>query len=336
MATNALIAGGRQASTRLCFIATIFTGSFLLFLVQPMIARMALAAPRRSAGGVELGDAGLPGAAARRLCLQPLARTLRLRDGRRWCIWRCSRSPRLMLPIGLVERRRRRTPTHCCGCRGSSLVSIGPLFFVVSAQAPLMQRWFTLSGGGDPYPLYAASNLGSFGGLIVYPLVVEPLVSRRDAEPGVEHWLRLPRAARRLVRVSLAGGFGAAIRASGPPRRAPDPRHLGRCSPTIPSGLMLSTTLHITTDIMAMPLLWVLPLGLYLLSFSVAFANDRRLATWITRSVADHAADRGLRRFQRRARVRDPSRGCGAARPVLRVGRDPRRLVRPRVRIRRS
>src|SRR5205809_5780584 len=42
MASTALIAGGRQASTRLSFIATIFTGSFLLFLVQPMVARMAL------------------------------------------------------------------------------------------------------------------------------------------------------------------------------------------------------------------------------------------------------------------------------------------------------
>src|SRR3954470_3977947 len=42
MASTAVIAGGRQASTRLCFIATIFVGSFLLFLVQPMIARMAL------------------------------------------------------------------------------------------------------------------------------------------------------------------------------------------------------------------------------------------------------------------------------------------------------
>ena len=44
--------------------------------------------------------------------------------------------------------------------------SIGPLFFIVSAQAPLMQRWYALeTSRGDPYPLYAASNLGSFAGL---------------------------------------------------------------------------------------------------------------------------------------------------------------------------
>ena len=57
------------------------------------------------------------------------------------------------------------------------LATIGPLFFAVSAQAPLMQRWYAADPrAGDPYPLYAASNLGSFAGLIAYPLVFEPLL----------------------------------------------------------------------------------------------------------------------------------------------------------------
>ena len=56
--------------------------------------------------------------------------------------------------------------------------SIGPLFFIVSAQAPLMQRWYALeTSRGEPYTLYAASNLGSFAGLISYPLIVEPMMS---------------------------------------------------------------------------------------------------------------------------------------------------------------
>ena len=59
-------------------------------------------------------------------------------------------------------------------------LSIGPLFFAVSAQAPLVQRWFSVSSGGkDPYALYAASNLGSFAVLIAYPLIVEPLLAIR-------------------------------------------------------------------------------------------------------------------------------------------------------------
>src|ERR1044072_1698367 len=58
------------------------------------------------------------------------------------------------------------------------LSSIGPVFFIVSAQAPLMQRWYALeTSRGDPSPLYAASNLGSFAGLLSYPLIVEPLTS---------------------------------------------------------------------------------------------------------------------------------------------------------------
>ncbi len=57
-------------------------------------------------------------------------------------------------------------------------LSIGPLFFAVSAQAPLIQRWFALAQAGrNPYALYAASNLGSFAGLIGYPLLVEPAMT---------------------------------------------------------------------------------------------------------------------------------------------------------------
>ena len=76
--------------------------------------------------------------------------------------------------------------------------SIGPLFFIVSAQAPLMQRWYALeTSRGDPYPLYAASNLGSFAGLISYPLIVEPLMSLQQQSLAVDGDLRLPRPARR-------------------------------------------------------------------------------------------------------------------------------------------
>src|SRR3569623_464810 len=59
-------------------------------------------------------------------------------------------------------------------------LSLGPLFFAVSAQAPLLQRWFSISSAGqDPYALYAASNFGSFAGLIAYPLIVEPGLALR-------------------------------------------------------------------------------------------------------------------------------------------------------------
>ncbi len=156
---------------------------------------------------------------------------------------------------------------------------------VVSAQAPLIQRWYALAGGGDLYPLYAASNVGSFLGLIAYPLLVEPLLpvaaqSRMWSAGYVTLALLVAACALRLPRVAPAE-----VSASSAPK--PNTREIGRwiVLAAIPSGLMLSTTLHLTTDIVAMPLLWVVPLGLYLLSFSVAFAPDRRGASLITRTA---------------------------------------------------
>src|SRR3546814_474687 len=137
------------------------------------------------------------------------------------------------------------------------VASIGPLFFIISAQAPLMQRWYALeTNRGDPYPLYAASNLGSFAGLISYPLIVEPLLT-------LEQQSRLWTAGFVLL---LALVIGCALTI---PRQAAKQEPGTRSHPTsrrrvlhwialaaVPSGLMLSTTTHLTTDIVAMPLLW--------------------------------------------------------------------------------
>src|SRR3982751_4233658 len=153
MASTALIAGGRQASTRLSFIATIFTGSFLLFLVQPMIARMALP---------ELGGAPAVWNSAM-LVYQAL-----LLAGYGWAHWlaRCPVRRQVLLhlllllaaclwlPIGLASFD---PPT------GNAVVlfvpvlllgSVGPVLLAVSAQAPLIQQWYAAGRGANPYPLY--------------------------------------------------------------------------------------------------------------------------------------------------------------------------------------
>ena len=187
----------------------------------------------------------------------------------------------MMLPIGLIVGTPSAGANPFLWVPWLFIASIGPLFFMVSAQAPLMQRWFAVSGGGDPYPLYAASNLGSFAGLIAYPLIVEPFLPLRG-----QSWL-------------WSGGYFIVlllnvICAMTLPKRvtteataAPAPTSWREISTwmllaAIPSGLMLSTSTHLTTDIVAMPLLWVVPLGLYLLSFSVAFATKRGLADGIS------------------------------------------------------
>lgn len=268
---------------RLAFVATILASSFLLFLVQPMVARMALP---RLGGTPAVWNSAMLVYQALLLGGYAYAHALgRVRPAAQAAIhvtvlvlamaW---------LPIGLSAMQ---LPAHAdptLWVPWLLLVSIGPLFFAISAQAPLLQRWFTVaSGGADPYALYAASNLGSFAGLIAYPLVVEPQLALHGQS-------RLWSAGYIIVAALVAGcarllprsAKAAQVRHSDTP---PDARRIAHwiVLALVPSGLMLATTTYITTDIVAMPLLWVIPLGLYLLSFSIAFATNRFWADTLTK-----------------------------------------------------
>ncbi|MCY7399085.1 MAG: fused MFS/spermidine synthase [Sphingomonas bacterium] len=259
-----------------------FAGSFLLFLIQPMIARMALP---RLGGSPSVWNSAM-------LVYQAL-----LLGGYAFAHWlgRFPARTQGLVQAGGLLAAAMMLPLHLSGAMPPPdanafiwvpwllIVSVGPVFLFVSAQAPLIQRWYALSGEGDPYPLYAASNLGSFAGLLSYPLLVEPLltVSQQSAYWSIGYVLlivlvsliavRLPTRSEVVPKVSIE-------RSNFP--RATVAKWIGLAA--IPSGLMLSTTLHLTTDLVAMPLLWVGPLGLYLLSFSVAFAADRRPAQFIS------------------------------------------------------
>ena len=264
------------------FLAAIFVGSFLLFLVQPMIARMALP---RLGGAPSVWNSAM------------LVYQLLLLGGYAYAHWLGLLRPKvqagvhvgllviaaLMLPIGLMGWVPPPDANPFLWVPWLLLASIGPLFFVVSAQAPLLQRWFALTNGGDPYRLYAASNLGSFGGLIAYPLLVEPLLPISE-----QRWLWSAAYALLILLViwcSVGLPTSAPAERSRNRRDAPAWRAVGGwiLLAAVPSGLILSTTLHITTDIIAMPLLWVLPLGAYLLSFSVAFSAQDKAKRAISR-----------------------------------------------------
>jgi hypothetical protein len=272
-----------QTAPKFRFVATICAGSFLLFLVQPMIARMALP---RLGGAPAVWNSAM-------LVYQAL-----LLGGYAYAHWLGRFVPRkqamihiaafllaaLMLPIGLAAGNPPADANPFLWVPMLLLGSIGPLFFVVAAQAPLMQRWFTLSGGGDPYPLYAASNLGSFGGLIAYPLLVEPMLAvAQQSAMWTCGYVALMILVGLCAVVLPKGAVAETVKAPASP--LPDRRRVAYwiILAAVPSGLMLSTSLHLTTDIVAMPLLWVVPLGLYLLSFSVAFAANRTLADLLTR-----------------------------------------------------
>lgn len=283
MASAAAETGLPRPSARFLFTLTIFTGSFLLFLVQPMIARMALP---KLGGAPAVWNSAMLVYQALLLAGYAYAHWLGRWPGRVQAAVHIAAFAvaAVMLPIGLGSAVPPANANPVTWVPWLLLASIGPLFLVVSAQAPLMQRWFTLAGGGDPYPLYAASNLGSFGGLIAYPLVVEPLmpVAHQSLAWSAGYATLALLVAGCTVLLPRGRGGTAAIKPSTP---APGWRQMAKwvLISAIPSGLMLSTTLHLTTDIVAMPLLWVVPLGLYLLSFSVAFSENRATAAFITR-----------------------------------------------------
>ncbi len=271
---------------RRLFVVAILAGSFLLFLIQPMVARMALprlgGAPNVWNSAMLVYQALLLGgyAYAHWLSRLPFRRQARIHLA-------LFALAALTLPISLAQLAAPEPGTEVLWVPVLFVLSIGPVFFVVSAQAPLMQRWYALDpGAGEPWALYAASNLGSFGGLIAYPLLVEPLLPLHAQAWGWSlGYLVLAGmvvlVARRRWHTPEAQGI--MIPQSGEGGRIPRSRlALWITLAAIPSGLMLSTTTHLTTDIFAMPLLWVVPLGLYLLSFSIAFADRRGPARWIS------------------------------------------------------
>ena len=167
--------GALPFGRRRWFLATIFTSAFLLFLVQPMIARMALP---RVGGAPSVWNSAMLVYQALLLAGYAYAHALGRLSPRAQARLHVTLLllAAITLPIGLLDWSPPPDANGFLWVPWLFLASIGPLFFIVSAHAPLLQRWYALSGCGDPYPLYAASNFGSFLGLIAFPLLVEPSV----------------------------------------------------------------------------------------------------------------------------------------------------------------
>lgn len=157
-------------------------------------------------------------------------------------------------------------------------MTLGLPLVVVASTAPLLQHWY--AGRPDslrrePYVLYAASNLGSLGALLAYPFLIEPAMSLASQSRA---W-----SAAFLV---LIGLVLACVVLSPRPAAIDRPGHgpascrglgyaplLWIALAAIPSSLLLAVTAYLSTDLAAMPLLWIVPLALYLLSFVIVFAR---------------------------------------------------------------
>jgi hypothetical protein len=267
------------------FVATILVGSFLLFLVQPMVARMALP---RLGGAPNVWNSAMIVYQSLLLAgyayAHALSRAAPQRQAAMHLALLCLCG--LTLPIALAAPGDFAPGWEVLWVPLLLLLTTGPVFFAVSAQAPLMQRWFAAHPrAGEPWALYAASNVGSLVGLMAYPLLAEPLLSiERQSlawSAGYAALVLLVAACAFTRRLPATPGVDAREYPVPGAHPRPGAKRIGHwiVLSAVPSGLMLSTTTHLTTDIFAMPLLWVIPLSLYLLSFVIAFA-DRRDFAW--------------------------------------------------------
>jgi SAM-dependent methyltransferase len=173
---------------------------------------------------------------------------------------------------------------------GLLIVSIGLPFFILSTTGPLLQAWFAQSHqGASPYRLYALSNVGSLLALVTYPFVVEPELTLK-AQAIVWSLLFVVFAigvslcARHVSHVPPPGvvDFDTAEsdrrRASLPDRST---RILWIALAAVPSVMLLATTNQVCQQVAVIPFLWVLPLAIYLFSFIICFDNPR----WYRRSI---------------------------------------------------
>ena len=167
---------------------------------------------------------------------------------------------------------------------------IGLPFVTLSATSPLLQAWFARTTSGeasDAYKLFAISNVGSIVALLAYPWLIEPRLTLAAQTIFVTIVL--------VLLAILAGIIGASVRSTGdqaPTTSAESAaislptRVLWIALATVASLLLAATTTHISQNVVALPLVWILPLVAYLLSFVVAFSTRSWLPRWLVVTLA--------------------------------------------------
>ncbi len=166
-------------------------------------------------------------------------------------------------------------------------VTVGGPFFVLAGSAPMVQRWFSRTDHPDahnPYFLYGASNLGSITGLLAYPFIIEPLM---NLTVQFDSWMYgyFALIAFMVLSLLLLWKHGGAKAKDDVAADASTDSSIGIQDVTwalrlkwlilafIPSSLMLGVTTFITTDIASVPLLWIMPLAIYVSTFIFVFAR---------------------------------------------------------------
>jgi hypothetical protein len=270
---------------------TIFTGAALLFVVQPMVGRMVLPL---LGGSPAVWNTAMVFYQAVLLAGYAYAHfTTRWLGIRRQTVLHAVMLvlPLVVMPVVIPHGWAPPTTHNPIPWLLAVLaVTVGAPFFVVSATSPLLQRWFSASGhrdAADPYFLYAASNCGSLLALVGYPTLIEPhlRLSQQSQWWTVGYGLLAGLTAvcgLWITRQVRASGMTTPSSAEASADASPD--KLTACRrwrwvalAFVPCSLMLSVTTYITSEVAPIPLLWVIPLGIYLLAFVLVFARRRVL-----------------------------------------------------------
>jgi hypothetical protein len=274
----------KTSRNTLLFGVTIFVSSALLFSIQPLIAKMLLpllgGTPAVWNTCMVFFQAVLLAGYAYALLVSrwPLRRQL-IAQLVVLCLAFVS------LPIGLSARWLNSVPESgdpslwLLGCLAAT---VGLPFFIISSNSPLLQKWFSRTGAEsarDPYFLYAASNAGSLLSLLAYPVVLEPFFTLRTQS---WIWTVLYAVMVLLIGVHAFLLYRAKTSDAQPevvvnnePKLTLNRRLRWLLLAFAPSSLMLGVTNYITTDIASVPLLWIIPLALYLLTMVFAFARRK-------------------------------------------------------------
>jgi hypothetical protein len=267
------------------FSLTLFISAALLFLMEPMFAKMILPV---LGGTTAVWTTCMLFYQAMLLAGYAYANVMTRRMNFRWQALVCvglAAAPLIILPLSLPAGRVPPVERNPVPWLLMILtIVVGLPFFVLSTVAPTLQKWFAGIGhplSKDPYFLYAASNFGSMLGLLSYPILIEPRFSLvqqgRLWECGY--------AVLALLIVVCAVMLWRAPREQNPsePTRAQSDEHASAPSirvrlcwlalAFVPSSLMLGVTTILTTEIPPIPMFWILPLAVYLLSFILVFAK---------------------------------------------------------------
>ena len=272
------------------FAATILLSAFLLFQVQPLIAKLILP----WFGG---------SAAVWTSCM--LFFQMALLGGYGYAHWLNGQSPKRQTTVHMILMavsfaalpilpsplwKPHGADDPLLRILGLLAATVGLPYFLLSSTSPLLQTWYSRSNGGAmPYRFFALSNAGSMLGLLTYPVFVEPYLTNQQ-----QAWMWSGSYVAFVVVCSLVAWMSrefqpaAEVTSDAAPSIAPSWADwliwMGLAASA--SALLLAITNHLTQNVAAIPFLWVLPLSLYLLSFILCFDSDRWYSRWLFTRLA--------------------------------------------------